>query len=98
LESFIDESIRQSVAHGYHPGVFQQMRQEHGTKEAIRRLVEADVFQSGLQKVQELGLLEWSVEAAAIRFPTYFSKTTLEYTGFKLSLAKERKLKGLSHA
>jgi len=95
LEAFIDESINRSVKAGYSPFVFQRMRRDHGTQEAVRRLVEADVFQSGLQKLQDLGLLDWSVEAAAIRFPDLFSHTTLEYAGFKLSMAKDRRLKGL---
>lgn len=98
LEVFCDEGTKRAIEAGYHPTIFTRMRHEHGTVEAVRRLVEADVFQSGLQRLQELGLLDWSVEAAAIRYPKLFSKTTLEYAGFKLSLAKDRKLKGLKDA
>jgi hypothetical protein len=74
------------------------MRHDHGTEEAVRRLVEADEFQSGLQKLQELGLLDYSLEDAALRFPKRFSKNTLTWAGFKLSLAKKRKLKSIPRA
>lgn len=93
LERFVDESLKQCVAHGYYPSVFLDMRENLGVREAIRRLVESSEVQSGFKKLQELGLLDWSLEAAVIHFPEGFSVLTRECAGFRLGQLKGRKLK-----
>jgi hypothetical protein len=92
LEAFVDEGVRRSVAKGYHPTAFLAMRERHSLIEAIRRLVESADMQSGFYRLQQLGLLDWSLEAAVIRFPDSFSRQTREYAGFRLSQAKERRM------
>jgi hypothetical protein len=89
LELFIDESLERSRLKGYQAPVFRRMRFEHGTQEAIRRLAEADVLQSGLRELAKLDLLDWSVEAAVLRFPDRFpNRLTRESARFKLSQAR----------
>jgi hypothetical protein len=73
LDAWIDESVRISRKHGYHPIVFEQMRERHGTRAAIEKLVlSAADPQSGFERLKNLGLLEWTVEQAVIDFPTEF--------------------------
>lgn len=60
LEAFIDEGIRISRQNEYHPTVFIGMRERLGTVPAISQLV-------------ELGLLDWTIEAAVTKFPDEFS-------------------------
>jgi hypothetical protein len=58
LEAFIDETIRRAKEHGYNPTVFQGMRHQHGTLDAIERLVQSGDIQSGFKRLKEPGLLE----------------------------------------
>ena len=48
LESFMDEAIRRFMARGYNPHIFIRMRGQHGTVEAMKRLVLSHRIQSGL--------------------------------------------------
>ncbi len=89
LESFIDEMIRLSQQKGYHPKTFISMRERHKTVPAISRLVESGAIQSGFKRLDELGLLDWTIEAAVMRFPTEFSADTRECAEFRLRLARE---------
>ncbi|MCY4547540.1 MAG: hypothetical protein OXC28_04155 [Defluviicoccus sp.] len=89
LELFMDESIRVSRENHYHPTDFIQMRERHGTAGAIRRLVRSAEIQSGLKRLVELGLSEWSVEAAVLRFPDEFSEQERQATRWRLHLAQE---------
>src|SRR5262245_66401830 len=73
LERFIDESIRVSREHGYHPTAFIGMRQRYGTVGAISRLIVSGGPQRGFMRLKELGLLDWSIEEAIARFPDEFS-------------------------
>lgn len=89
LEAFIDESLERSLAKGYRAPIFRNMRENLGTWEAMRRLAEADVLQSGLKELAKLGLLEWSVEAGVLKFPDRFpSPLTRESARFKYERAK----------
>jgi hypothetical protein len=49
------------------------MRMRHGTIAAIEKLVQSGEIQSGFKRLKDLGLLEWSIEAAVIRFPDRFT-------------------------
>jgi hypothetical protein len=86
LEQFIDESIKVSKANSYHPTTFMRMRNDYGTVEAIRRLVETGEKQSGFVKLKKLGLLDWSLEAAVLKFPNEqgFTRTTAAYAKARL--------------
>jgi hypothetical protein len=68
LEAFVDEGIRLSKQSGYHPHVFVRMRQQHGTIRAIEKLVRSGDLQSGFKRMAEIGLLDWSIEEAVVRF------------------------------
>ncbi|MCZ7494138.1 hypothetical protein O8B39_06485 [Agrobacterium rhizogenes] len=90
LDAFIKESLELSSAKGYPAPVFRRMLAEHGTIEAVRRLAEADVLQSGLRELAKLDLLHWSAEEAVGKFPKLFpNPLTRESAKFKLELARK---------
>ncbi|MCZ7480574.1 hypothetical protein [Rhizobium rhizogenes] len=89
LDAFIKESLELSLAKGYSAPVFRRMVADYGTVEAVRRLAEADVLQSGLRELAKLDLLDWSAEAAVGKFPRLFPiRLTRESAQFKLKLAR----------
>jgi len=89
LEAFIDETIRVSAEHGYHPTAFIGMRNRHGTLDAISRLVVSGDVQSGFSKLHKLGLLDHTIEAAVMRFPSEFGKQARECAEFRLRMVQE---------
>lgn len=86
LEAFIDETIRVSAEHHYHPTTFISMRQRHGTVEAINRLIVSGDVQSGFKRLKELGLLDYSIEAAILKFPHEFPRSSQECAEFRLRI------------
>ncbi|MDZ4277460.1 MAG: hypothetical protein U0995_15580 [Erythrobacter sp.] len=88
LEAFIDETIRVSAKHGYHPTAFIGMRARHGTVEAISRLVISGDVQSGFNKLHSLGLLDYTIEAAVLKFPEEFRKQERECADFRLRMVQ----------
>ncbi len=89
LEAYIDESIRRSTRRGYYPTVFRRMRDQHGTVAAISMLVESGEVQSGFKRLKKLGLIEWSIEAAVVKFPECFTSRARECAEFRLKLARD---------
>ena len=89
LEAFIDETIRVSAQKAYHPTTFIGMRGRYGTVEAISRLVVSGDVQSGFTKLKKLGLLDYTIEAAVIKFPGEFTKQAQECATFRLRLVQE---------
>ena len=89
LEAFINEAIRQCARVRYYPTTFQGMRDRHGTLEAIERLVLSGELQSGFKRLKAENLLEWSVEAAVIKFSSEFAPSARECAEFRLRLVKE---------
>jgi hypothetical protein len=88
LESFIDELIRRSKERGYNPSVLVRMRAEHGTLEAIERLVQSGEVQSGFRRLKQLALLDWSIESAVTKFPTEFSRNARECAEWRLNCGR----------
>jgi hypothetical protein len=43
------------------------MRRQHGAIEAIERLVQSGDIQSGFKRLQQMALLDWTIEAAVIK-------------------------------
>ena len=89
LEAFIDETIKVARKHDYHPTAFIDMRHRHGTVLAISKLVESGDVQSGFRRLQKLGLLDHTIEAAVLRFPDEFSAGTRECAEFRLRMVNE---------
>jgi hypothetical protein len=89
LEAFIDEGILRSIKGGYNPTIFVGMRARYGTVKAITRLVQSGEIQSGFKRLKELGLLEWSIESAIIKFPHRFTANARECAEFRLRLAHD---------
>jgi hypothetical protein len=85
LEAFIDKSIELSKARGYNPTIFTGMRHQHGTIEAIERLVQSGDIQSGFKRLQQLNLLEWTIEAAVTKFSGEFGRHARECAEWRLA-------------
>jgi hypothetical protein len=89
LEAFIDETIRVSNEHGYHPTTFQRMRRDYGTIGAIERLVQSGDIQSGFTRLYDLGLVRWSIESAVTKFPGEFSRNAIKCSEWRLQQVGE---------
>ena len=89
LDAFIDEGIQLSLKRGYNPTVFIGMRTRHGTVDAISRLVISGDLQSGFKRLHRMGLLDWTIEAAVLKFPTEFSADARKCAEFRICLARE---------
>ena len=70
LEAFIDKSIKLAKERGYNPTIFIGMRRQYGTLDAIERLVQSGDIQSGFRRLNQLNLLDWTIESAVTTFPT----------------------------
>lgn len=88
LEVFIDETIRLGAEKGYHPTVFIKMRRDHKTIPAISKLVQSGEIQSGFRKLEKLGLLDATIEAAVLKFPDEFTDQDIECAEFRLRVAR----------
>lgn len=89
LDAYIDETIRVAREHGYHPTIFIGMREQLGTIPAIISLVESADIQSGFKRLKALGLLDYTIEAAVLRFPGEFPDRTRECAEFRLRLVQD---------
>ena len=84
LEAFIDETLKLAKAKGYNPTVFVAMRHQYGTIEAIERLVQSGDMQSGFKRLRQLGLLDWTTEAAVAKFSAEFSRNARQCAEWRL--------------
>ena len=77
--------------HGMRPVVFAKMRAQHGTIEAIERLVTAPVIDDFLKEMKQLGIdtNKWSLEAIAIKFKNEFDPATVQCARWRLKLLEE---------
>ena len=89
LEAFIDEGLRLARERGFANIGFVQMRHRYGTLEAITRLVTSGEVKSGLVRMIELGLTDWTIDfAVAETFSGYFPAHVVEAARWRLSEAK----------
>jgi len=84
LDAFVNEGIRLSKERGYNPTTFVGMRHQHGTIDAIERLVQSGELQSGFKRLKQLGLIDWTIESAVIRFATEFSSNAKQCAEWRL--------------
>ena len=87
LENFINESIARSKQRDYNPFIFVQMRERHGTVEAMKKLVVSGEVQSGFRRLKELNMLELSIEAAILKFPDEFTSEEQDAARWRLEQA-----------
>jgi hypothetical protein len=85
LEAFINKMIELAKPRGYVPTLFIGMRRQYGTLEAIERLVQSGDIQSGFKRLRQLGLLDWTIEAAVTKFLTEFSRHARECAEWRLN-------------
>ena len=90
LEAFIDEVIKTAMEHDNAPTVFMRMRQEHGTQEAISRLLRSGDVQSGFKRLSELSLVDCSIEAAVLKFPDRFDRHDQACAQFRIAQARRQ--------
>ena len=90
LEKFIEVAIEQSIQIGYTPHVFCRMRRQHGTVEAMKKLVASSEIQCGFKRLKELNRLELSIEAAILKFPDEFTLGEQEAARWRLEQAGAR--------
>ncbi|WP_276200273.1 hypothetical protein [Chelatococcus sp. XZ-Ab1] len=89
LEKYVDESVRRSRERGYNPTAFIAMRERYGTIEAAARLVQSGTIQSGFQRLCDLGLVDYTMEATIARkFPAEFSSKVREAAEWRLAQAQ----------
>ncbi|MGI4945607.1 MAG: hypothetical protein ACRYHQ_34430 [Janthinobacterium lividum] len=84
LEQFIEEGIKLGIKHGFQPTVFVRMRQDYGLVGAIERLVKTGEPQAGFRRMKEFGLVDWTLEAAVLKYPDRFSKHAKEFAKARL--------------
>ena len=84
LEAFIDEDIKLAKQRGYNPTIFVGMRHQYGTVDAIERLVQSGDIQSGFKRLNQLNLLDWTIESAVTRFPAEFSHNAKQCAEWRL--------------
>jgi hypothetical protein len=84
LEAFVDEAIRLSKERGYNPTIFVGMRHQHGTIDAVERLVQSGELQSGFKRLKQLGLLDWTIESAVLKFAAEFSNNAKQCAEWRL--------------
>lgn len=84
LEDFMDESISLGREKGYIPTTFMRMREEYGTIETMKKLIRSGDIQSGFRRLLEIDLLDWSIEAAVLKFPDEFTEEEREAARWRL--------------
>ena len=79
LARALQEAIRKCARLGYVPAYFIRMLDEDGALGAVRRLLAADQVSEGFERLYDLGHLELTVEAIALRpeFRTLFTPPEL---------------------
>jgi len=90
LEAFIAEGIRLAKERGYNPTIFVGMRHQHGTIDAIERLVQSGDMQSGFKRLKQLGLIDWTIESAVIKFPAEFSNNARQCAEWRLQQVRRK--------
>jgi hypothetical protein len=90
LEAFVDEAIRLSKERGYNPSIFVGMRHQLGTIDAIERLVQSGDLQSGFKRLKQLGLIDWTNEAAVIKFAAEFSHNAKQCAEWRLAQVRPK--------
>lgn|GEM_PF-2048336 len=67
LDAAIAEAVQECRRIGYNPAYFVEMLHRHGGIETARRLITTRAASDGFTKLWELGRLDLSVEAVALR-------------------------------
>ena len=84
LEAFVDEAIKLAKGQGYNPTIFIGMRHQYGTLDAMERLVQSGDIQSGFKRLNQLNLLNWTIETAITKFPNEFSRNARQCAEWRL--------------
>jgi hypothetical protein len=88
FEDAIWESVIEGKKLGYSPSIFLRMCEEHGVKEACRRLMDENQVPYGVYKLKTLNRLDLTIEAIVYdnpKFQALFPKQTLDNAFARLS-------------
>lgn len=93
LNLFIKQLLKNAKEQDYYPSQLMIMiaRENGDQAKAISKLVKSTNIQTGFSRLKELGLLDWSVESAVLKFPSLFTKEEQVYAEFRLSEARKEK-------
>ncbi|MFD9900253.1 hypothetical protein [Mesorhizobium sp. NPDC059025] len=89
LRAFVYEGIRRGAAKGFDPSGFIKLLDTYEMKRAISKLVTGEDIHGDFQRLIELELVDWSVEAAVVKFPTEFSERDIECAKLRLSQGRQ---------
>jgi hypothetical protein len=84
LEEFVDESISRAQARGYTPNWFVGMWNDDRSLAPIEQLVKTSEAKSGYKRMVRIGLKDWTLEAAVVKYPERFSKEAIAYANARL--------------
>lgn len=90
LRVFVYEGIRRGAAKGFDPSAFIKLLDTYEMKRAISKLVTGDDILGDFQRLVELDLVNWTVEAAVEKFPSEFSERDIECARIRLSQARQQ--------
>ena len=86
LNAWMSQCHRVCREHGFEDRVrFERMRRDYGTWRAMVMLVESGDIQSGLTWCHEQGLLDYSIEAAILKFGSEFDDDHVQCAKWRLA-------------
>lgn len=91
LEAWLDKCHEVAREHGFpDPSAFREMRTRYGTLPAVIKLVTDGTMQSGFQWCRDHGILDYSVEAAVIKFAAEFDPGTVDCARWRLETVRSK--------
>ena len=85
LNEFIEESLKQAASRNFHPEVFPGMWFPKKLPQPIEKFVISSEPKSGFKKMVELGLKNWTLEAAVLAYPDQFSREARVYAEARMN-------------
>ena len=85
LNEFIEESLRQAASRNFHPKVFPSLWSSTKSPLTIEKFVISSKPRSGFRRMVELGLKEWTLEAAVLAYPDQFSREARVYAEARMN-------------
>jgi hypothetical protein len=89
LAAFVDELIRRAAKARILSGRLMKIRAQYGTVEAVSRLVQSGDVQGGFKRLKQLGMLEWMIESAVLKFPEGIFTRNRASAAFRIRLVEE---------
>jgi hypothetical protein len=94
LEAYADTMLHRAAEKGFRPTVLIRLRETYGTVRAFSKLFRTDDIESGFRQMKQLGLIEWSIEAAVVKFSREFDQVDVDLARRRLKLAPAIRVEG----